>query len=183
MESILCECYTFAEFQFQGLFLIRPVHHSHIGESPSSTPEKTSRSSRASSVLPFSRFPFLNNIDILTNRGVKATYAPVPKQDGNPLITIAKIVPLVTLSVLVVYYLTYHDFFSILDTNRTLAVIIVGTVLILAVSHLLKNSTGDPYGLFHLSLNRLPGEIPDAPPRTEWLNMGFWKVSFTSILG
>jgi hypothetical protein len=32
----------------------------------------------------------------------------------------------------------------------------------------------DPYGLFHLSLNKRPGE--DTEPLTEWLNMGFWKV-------
>ncbi|KAI0307737.1 S-adenosyl-L-methionine-dependent methyltransferase [Multifurca ochricompacta] len=31
----------------------------------------------------------------------------------------------------------------------------------------------DPYGTFHISFNKLPGG-PD-PPRTEWLNMGFWK--------
>ncbi|KAJ7169943.1 S-adenosyl-L-methionine-dependent methyltransferase [Mycena filopes] len=30
----------------------------------------------------------------------------------------------------------------------------------------------DPYGEFHLAFNKLPGE--DAP-RTEWLNMGYWK--------
>jgi len=35
--------------------------------------------------------------------------------------------------------------------------------------------TKDPYGLFHLSLNKLPGEAPGMPPKTEWLNMGFWK--------
>jgi len=34
----------------------------------------------------------------------------------------------------------------------------------------------DPYGLFHLSLNKLPDEDPNAPPKTEWLNMGYWKV-------
>jgi len=33
----------------------------------------------------------------------------------------------------------------------------------------------DPYGLFHLSLNKLPGEDPNIPPETEWLNMGFWR--------
>ena len=34
----------------------------------------------------------------------------------------------------------------------------------------------DPYGLFHLSLNKLPFEDPNSPPETEWLNMGYWKV-------
>lgn len=37
------------------------------------------------------------------------------------------------------------------------------------------NKRSDPYGTFHHSLNRLPGEDPDAPPKTEWLNMGYWK--------
>ncbi|KAJ3500401.1 hypothetical protein NLJ89_g9811 [Agrocybe chaxingu] len=35
----------------------------------------------------------------------------------------------------------------------------------------------DPYGLFHLTLNKSPSGDPDAPPSTEWLNMGYWKVS------
>jgi hypothetical protein len=34
----------------------------------------------------------------------------------------------------------------------------------------------DPYGLFHLSLNKLPGDSPETSPRTEWLNMGYWKA-------
>jgi hypothetical protein len=34
----------------------------------------------------------------------------------------------------------------------------------------------DPYGLFHLSLNKLPSDNPEASPRTEWLNMGYWKA-------
>lgn len=33
------------------------------------------------------------------------------------------------------------------------------------------------YGLFHLALNRQPGEPQDKPPSTEWLNMGYWKVT------
>ncbi|KZP31286.1 S-adenosyl-L-methionine-dependent methyltransferase, partial [Athelia psychrophila] len=33
----------------------------------------------------------------------------------------------------------------------------------------------DPYGLFHLSLNKLLGEDPNADPTTEWLNMGYWQ--------
>ncbi|KAF5374894.1 hypothetical protein D9758_000223 [Tetrapyrgos nigripes] len=35
--------------------------------------------------------------------------------------------------------------------------------------------SSDPYGLFHLSLNRLPNDDPRELPKTEWLNMGFWK--------
>ncbi|KAF9015191.1 hypothetical protein BDQ17DRAFT_1340644 [Cyathus striatus] len=34
----------------------------------------------------------------------------------------------------------------------------------------------DPYGLFHLDLNRLPSDDSDEP-KTEWLNMGYWKVT------
>lgn len=37
--------------------------------------------------------------------------------------------------------------------------------------------SSDPYGLFHLSLNKLPGENDEEDPKTEWLNMGYWKVS------
>ncbi|KAJ4489315.1 S-adenosyl-L-methionine-dependent methyltransferase [Lentinula edodes] len=38
-----------------------------------------------------------------------------------------------------------------------------------------KASHNDPYGLFHLSLNRRSGEDENEPPKTEWLNMGYWK--------
>jgi hypothetical protein len=35
----------------------------------------------------------------------------------------------------------------------------------------------EAYGSFsHLKLNKLPGEPLDSPPKTEWLNMGYWKV-------
>jgi hypothetical protein len=34
----------------------------------------------------------------------------------------------------------------------------------------------DPYSLFHLSLNKMPGENPESDPHTEWLNVGYWKV-------
>ncbi|KAF8078561.1 S-adenosyl-L-methionine-dependent methyltransferase [Lyophyllum atratum] len=44
----------------------------------------------------------------------------------------------------------------------------------LSVVYWSKTAT-DPYGLFHLSLNKLPGESVDIPPKTEWLNMGFWQ--------
>lgn len=38
----------------------------------------------------------------------------------------------------------------------------------------LYKRSGDPYGSFHLGLNLLPGE---SEAKTEWLNMGYWKVS------
>ncbi|KAL1697328.1 S-adenosyl-L-methionine-dependent methyltransferase [Schizophyllum commune] len=38
------------------------------------------------------------------------------------------------------------------------------------------NSRGDdPYGLFHLALNRRTGDPTNVDPKTEWLNMGYWK--------
>lgn len=48
-------------------------------------------------------------------------------------------------------------------------------VLVLAI----KSLTSDPYGTFHLGLNKLPSdEADDRPPKTEWLNMGYWKVCY-----
>jgi hypothetical protein len=41
----------------------------------------------------------------------------------------------------------------------------------------------DPYGLFHLSLNKIPEDSPDNPPETEWLNMGYWKVRLLDFEG
>jgi hypothetical protein len=39
----------------------------------------------------------------------------------------------------------------------------------------LRQTTKDPYGLFHLSLNAGPGKMPERA-KTEWLNMGYWKA-------
>jgi len=47
--------------------------------------------------------------------------------------------------------------------------------IVLALVIYVKSRATDPYGLFHLSLNRLPGENADVDPKTEWLNMGYWK--------
>lgn len=33
----------------------------------------------------------------------------------------------------------------------------------------------DPYGEFHLVLNKRDGDV--GRPSTEWLNMGYWKVT------
>ncbi|KAG7099276.1 hypothetical protein E1B28_001135 [Marasmius oreades] len=49
----------------------------------------------------------------------------------------------------------------------------VCTTLIISVWFHMKSS--DPYDLFHLDLNKLPGQEKTRPPKTEWLNMGFWK--------
>jgi hypothetical protein len=51
----------------------------------------------------------------------------------------------------------------------TLAAIVVIVLVYVAVCHKFR----DPYGTYHVRLNILPGEV-DA--RTEWLNMGYWKV-------
>jgi Na+/proline symporter len=59
------------------------------------------------------------------------------------------------------------------DHYTALSTALVILIILLAVY--VKSS--DPYGLFHLSLNKLPGENPHTDPKTEWLNMGYWKVS------
>jgi len=59
-----------------------------------------------------------------------------------------------------------------IDRPLVLSLVAVSIALYFFRSKLAK----DPYGLFHLSLNKLPGEDPNVPPTTEWLNMGFWKV-------
>jgi hypothetical protein len=50
----------------------------------------------------------------------------------------------------------------------------IAIIVILSVLYYISRRSSDPYGTFHLSFNRVPGN-PD-PPRTEWLNMGLWKV-------
>lgn len=60
---------------------------------------------------------------------------------------------------------------SAYDTGIQLFVAFIGAALIASRSTMTK----DPYGLFHLTLNRLPGDDPGIPPQTEWLNMGFWR--------
>uniref|UniRef100_D8PQU5 DUF7053 domain-containing protein n=1 Tax=Schizophyllum commune (strain H4-8 / FGSC 9210) TaxID=578458 RepID=D8PQU5_SCHCM len=39
----------------------------------------------------------------------------------------------------------------------------------------LSSRGDDPYGLFHLALNRRMGDPINVDPKTEWLNMGYWK--------
>ena len=58
----------------------------------------------------------------------------------------------------------------------TLAIIVaLGGILLLAYN----THSSDPHGLFHLSLNKLPGESEQGDPR---LNMGYWKVGHAEIL-
>jgi hypothetical protein len=52
----------------------------------------------------------------------------------------------------------------------------VGFLFAVAFWLYIQRRHSDPYGLFHLSLNKLPTEDPNSLPETEWLNMGYWKV-------
>ncbi|KAG5220812.1 Snare domain containing protein [Salix suchowensis] len=47
---------------------------------------------------------------------------------------------------------------------------------VLSLLYWLSKTSKDPYDLFHLSLNQI-GD--DEPPKTEWLNMGFWRLLAT----
>ncbi|KAJ7619091.1 S-adenosyl-L-methionine-dependent methyltransferase [Mycena polygramma] len=53
--------------------------------------------------------------------------------------------------------------------NLVLFAAVLGLILVLWMA---TRSSADPYGEFHLSLNKLPDENV---ARTEWLNMGYWK--------
>jgi hypothetical protein len=64
--------------------------------------------------------------------------------------------------------------------NLVLFATVVLTLLL--VFWLAKRSSADPYGQFHLALNKLPDDKPGALPRTEWLNMGYWKVPSIFLL-
>ncbi|KAF9460840.1 S-adenosyl-L-methionine-dependent methyltransferase [Collybia nuda] len=59
-------------------------------------------------------------------------------------------------------------------SNSYTSILIISGALWISY-RLSMGSSSDPYGLFHLALNRLPGQDPTKPPLTEWLNMGFWK--------
>jgi len=56
---------------------------------------------------------------------------------------------------------------------------VISAVILLLLFLITRSS--DPYGLFHLTLNKLPSHDPNQPPDTEWLNMGCWKVSSLPI--
>lgn len=66
-------------------------------------------------------------------------------------------------------------------TDHYIALPTALVILIISLAVYIKSS--DPYGLFHLSLNKLPGENPHTEPKTEWLNMGYWKVSSVQVQG
>lgn len=54
------------------------------------------------------------------------------------------------------------------------------SIMIFLAIYLKSNRATDPYGLFHLSLNRIPGDNPEEDPKTEWLNVGYWKASINT---
>ncbi|KAI0051694.1 S-adenosyl-L-methionine-dependent methyltransferase [Auriscalpium vulgare] len=52
--------------------------------------------------------------------------------------------------------------------------VVLAVVVLFVVSYMaISRGSSDPYGTFHLSLNRRPGQI--GLPTTEWLNMGYWE--------
>lgn len=59
-------------------------------------------------------------------------------------------------------------------TVEVMLTLYIAIFVTLSVLYHISRRSDDPYGAFHLSFNRVPGS-PDLP-RTEWLNMGFWKV-------
>ncbi|KAJ7706113.1 S-adenosyl-L-methionine-dependent methyltransferase [Mycena rosella] len=56
--------------------------------------------------------------------------------------------------------------------NLVLFAVVVTLVLFFWIA---KRQSADPYGEFHLAFNKLPTDKVEAAPRTEWLNMGYWK--------
>lgn len=64
-----------------------------------------------------------------------------------------------------------------------LSIFIVVLLTLLPLTLWISDKASDPYGhgLFHLTLNRLPHDDPACSPRTEWLNMGYWKVGQTPV--
>lgn len=64
------------------------------------------------------------------------------------------------------------------DSGTTAFVLSSGVLLLITLLVSLRMRSKDPYGLFHLTLNKLPSQDPKLPPATEWLNMGYWKVGY-----
>jgi hypothetical protein len=60
--------------------------------------------------------------------------------------------------------------------NNSFYLTCMGFLVAIAFWLHMQRHFNDPYGLFHLPLNKLPFEDPKFPPETEWLNMGHWKV-------
>lgn len=62
-----------------------------------------------------------------------------------------------------------------LDTSTVLFALVLGLGSIIFFQ---TTSQRDPYGLYHLALNKDSKEDPDSLPKTEWMNQGYWKVRF-----
>ena len=63
---------------------------------------------------------------------------------------------------------------TLLDIIITPQKALIFLTLLLAVVLAFQMRSADPYGLFHLSLNE---SNANSFPVTEWLNMGYWRVS------
>jgi hypothetical protein len=66
--------------------------------------------------------------------------------------------------------------FTRLESTKIAAISVIISILVLFEIFWDKKSS-DPYGLFHLAMNVRPGDSPEQVPKTEWLNMGCWKVT------
>jgi hypothetical protein len=76
--------------------------------------------------------------------------------------------------------LSYIPYWESITFSNGIAIIV--TLVLLTACYLLFKHSPDPYGLFHLDMNTLPGANTTLISRTEWLNMGYWKVLVKSCL-
>jgi hypothetical protein len=69
--------------------------------------------------------------------------------------------------------LSYIAYRGLINFTNGMAIIIS---VLLTIFYWLFEHSSEPYGLFHLDMNKLPGAGGISIPQTEWLNMGYWKV-------
>ncbi|KAJ3737171.1 S-adenosyl-L-methionine-dependent methyltransferase [Lentinula guzmanii] len=120
-------------------------------------------------------------LEALTEKVIAETKAPELHRYINMFPYIAILVGLASL-----WYLEAQSSFiytRISSSSFAVVCILVMTVSLLwrLYDPLLGNRDNDPYGLFHLSLNKRSGEDENDSPKTEWLNMGYWKVNIAEI--
>jgi hypothetical protein len=72
-----------------------------------------------------------------------------------------------------IFVFTFFPARLVLLLQEMNAILFAAVFALIFVFWIAKRSSADPYGEFHLSFNKLPN---DNVPRTEWLNMGYWKV-------
>ncbi|KAF8807460.1 S-adenosyl-L-methionine-dependent methyltransferase [Phlegmacium glaucopus] len=82
-------------------------------------------------------------------------------------------------TLMLTWYLIDDSIYYILVTSIGLFFAVASWLRMRNHHHHPINTKNDPYGLFHLSLNKLPFEDPNSLPATEWLNMGYWKDART----